>query len=95
MFEILLCSYLGSDHTISFEIIYTRIDDCQFVRYYFYVRSQILQHITCTKVFSNLQIISKFPAVKICACLSELSGTEFEGSIVQINIAWSVMCEAR
>ena len=30
------------DHMSSFEIIYTGIDDLQFVLYYFYVRSQIL-----------------------------------------------------
>ena len=31
MFEVLLCSYFGLEHTSSFEIIHTGIDDRQFV----------------------------------------------------------------
>ena len=42
MFEIVLCSFFSLGHTSSFEIIRTRIDDRQFVWYYFYVWSQIL-----------------------------------------------------
>ena len=45
---------------------------------------------------SKLQIISKLPTVKSCACLSELPGAEFEGSVVPINgTAWSDMCDTR
>ena len=36
MFEILLCSYFALDRTNNFELIHTRIDDRQFVWYYFY-----------------------------------------------------------
>ena len=35
----LLCFYFALDHTSTFEIIYTRIDDRQFVRYYSYVQN--------------------------------------------------------
>ena len=38
-----------------------------------------------TKIFSMFQIISKLPAVKSCVTLSELPGTEFEGSVVQYS----------
>ena len=77
-------------------IIHARIDDRQFVWYCFYVRSKILKCITRTKTLSKFQIISSLPAVKICACLSELPGTECEGSVVPINgAAWSVICKTR
>ena len=50
----------------------------------------------CTKILSKFKVISKLPSVKSNACLSELSGTELEGSIVPINeVAWSAMCETR
>ena len=78
----------------SFEIIHTRIDDRQFVWYYFYVRSQVLWPITRTKILSKFQIILKLPAVKSCACLLEFPATEFDGFVVSINrAAWSVMWE--
>ena len=51
-----------------------------------------------TKILLKFQIILKLPALRHCACLSELPGTEFEGSefVVSINgAAWSVMCETR
>ena len=76
MFEILLCSYFGLDHT-SFEIIHTGIDDHQFVWYYFKVRSQVLQRMMHTKFLSKFQIISKLPAVRNCTYLLELRGTKF------------------
>ena len=59
MFEILLCSYFALDHTSCFEVIHMRIDDGQFVWFYFYVRSQILQRISRTKILSKFQITSK------------------------------------
>ena len=34
-----------------------------------------------TKISFKFQVISKFPFVKNCACLLELPGTEFEGSV--------------
>ena len=37
----------------------------------------------CTKILSNFQIMSELPVIKICACLSELSGTELEDSVEQ------------
>ena len=47
-------------------------------------------------MLSKFQIISKLPAVKSYACLSELPATEFEGSVVPINGAgWSAMHETR
>ena len=92
MFEILLCSYFGLDHTSSFEIIHTRIDDRQFVILFLCT----ITDITLTKILSKFQIISKLPAVTSCACLSELPGTEFEGSVVPIiGAAWSTMSETR
>ena len=51
-----------------------------------------------TKILLKFQIILKLPALRHCACLLELPGTEFEGSefVVSINgAAWSVMCETR
>ena len=78
MFEILLCSHPGLNHARSFEIINTRIDDRQFVWYYFYVRSQILKRKTRTKILSEFEIILKLPTVKSCTCLLELPQTEFE-----------------
>ena len=49
-----------------------------------------------TKILFKFQIISKFPAVKSCACLSQFPGTKFEGSIVLIHgAAWSAICETR
>ena len=49
-----------------------------------------------TKILFKLQVISKFPTVKSCPCLSELPGTEFENSVVLINgEAWSTICEKR
>ena len=96
MTGILLCAYFGLDHTSSFEIIHTRIDDRQFALYCFDVRSQILKRMTRTKILSMFQITSKLPTVKSCACLSKLPGTEFEGSVVPINgAAWSAICETR
>ena len=96
MVGILLCSYFGLDHTSRFEIIHTRIDDRQLEWYCFYVRSQILKHITRTKIFSIFQSISKLSAVKSCACLLELPGLKFEGSAVRISgTAWIAMCETR
>ena len=54
------------------------------------------QHITCTKILSKFKMISKLHSVKSSACLSELPGTEFEGSVVLINeAAWSAICETR
>ena len=56
----------------------------------------ITERITRTKILSKLQIISKLPAAKSCACLSELPGTEFKGSAVLINgVAWSAIYETR
>ena len=55
MFEILLCSYFGLDHTSSFEIIHTRIDDRQFVILFLCT----ITDITRTKILSKFQIISK------------------------------------
>ena len=47
-------------------------------------------------VYSKFKIILKLPSVKSSACLSELPGTELEGSVVLINeVAWSAMCETR
>ena len=52
------------------------------------------QRITCTKFLSKFKIISKLPSVKSSACVSELPGTELEGSVVPINeVGWSAMCE--
>ena len=51
-----------------------------------------------TKILLKFQIIPKLPALRHCACLSELPGTEFEGSefVISINVAaWSIMCETR
>ena len=49
-----------------------------------------------TKILSNFQIISKLSDAKSCACLSELPGTEFEGSVIPINRAdWNAMRETR
>ena len=53
--------------------------------YYFHVRSQILKRITHSKILPKFEIISKLPSVKCWACLLELPGTEFEGSVVQIS----------
>ena len=56
----------------------------------------ITERITRTKILSKFQIFSKLPAVKGCACLSELPGTEFKGSVVLINgVAWSAIYETR
>ena len=55
-----------------------------------------LQRIVRTKTLFKFQIILKLPSVESSACLSELSGTEFEGSVTPINeSAWSAMCESR
>ena len=92
----LLCSYFGLNHTTSFEIIHTRIDDRQFVWYCLYVQSQILKSIRCTKILPKFQTILKLSTIKSCGCLSELPETEFEGSVVPINgTAQSAMCETR
>ena len=49
-----------------------------------------------TKISFKFQIISKFPAVKSCACLLQFPGTNFESSVVLINgAAWSAICETR
>ena len=54
------------------------------------------QQITCTKILSKFKIISKLPSVKSSAYLSELPGTEFEGSVALINeAAWSAISETR
>ena len=96
MIEILLHSYFGLDVTSSFERIYTRIDNRQFVSYCFYVQSQILKHITRPKILSKFQIILKLPPVKSCTCLWEFPEKECEGSVVPINAAaWSAMSETR
>ena len=51
---------------------------------------------TLPSILIKFQILSKLPAAKSCACLSELPATEFEGSVVPINaVAWSAMCETR
>ena len=43
----------------------------------------------------KFQIILKLPSVESSACLYELPGTEFEGSVVPINeAAWSAMRES-
>ena len=77
--------FFGLDQMSSFEIIHTQIDDRQFLWYYLYVWSQILKHITGTKILFKFQIVSKLPSVKSSACLSELTRTEFEGSVVPID----------
>ena len=82
MIGVLFLSYFGLDHMSRFEIIHIRIDDCLFVWYCFYVQSQILQCITCTKILSKFQIILKLPTVKSWEYLSELAGTEFNGSLL-------------
>ena len=69
-----------------------RINDSKFVRYCFYVWSQILKCWTCTKILCKFQILLKLPAAKSCACLSELPGAKFEGSAILFNgAAWSEM----
>ena len=84
MFEILLSSYFVLDYTSSFEIINTQIDYPQIVQVCVILfLCTITDIITHNSNFSpSLKIISKLLAVKSCACLSELPGTEFEGSVV-------------
>ena len=80
MFETLSCTYFDLNRSSSFKMIHTWIDADQ----------------SDTKILSKFQIISKLPAVKSCACLTELLRTKFEGSILPINgAAWSAMCETR
>ena len=54
--------FFGLDHTSSFEIIHTRIDDRQFVWYYFYVWSQILSqqahNVYTTLVLGHIYVTS-------------------------------------
>lgn len=86
MFEMLFCSYFGLDHTSSLEVIHTRIDDCQFVGYYFYLQSHYITTHNAHQNLSKFQIISNLPTVKICACLSKLPGTELKISVVHKSV---------
>ena len=46
----------------------------------------MLQRVRHTNILSKFKITSKLLAVKSCAYLSELPGTKFEGSVVQLKV---------